>query len=811
MGRPRGDPAAPIVGRVASVEVIPAFLASPGDLADERADAREVVQQMNTMLGAPLGMRIELYGWEDQPPGYGRPQGQINPRVDDAELFIGLLWRRWGTPSGDGFTSGFEEEYRRAIARRDGGDVQPHIWLFFKDVEAGQLSDPGAELQKVLDFKVEVQAKREVLYKSFSSKNDWREQLLSLLANFLAERVQSRTTQDRSSPPATQEAAAPVAATEEPTETDPSLAQLVEALGSAANQIHEQNKSRPDNVTAARVLLAAFNWVSRGNTTSVIETHEANLLYRLRSQVEPTPNERLQLMRSMVTGDDLRPGWAWFTELPERRAPFLLAYLAVNDPNDAVRRAAVETLGDASLLEGALPDGVNPDEWEPDAFLAAVANDRAPLVQAAAMRLMGRAATDAAIERLRTATALPQTRTAATQGLVDALLYRDPGEALRLVATEDPYSLPAAREAKLISHAKDYDTESVNALRESRWPSIRKLGLRIADARDELTEPDTTEALDDSSADVRVLAIDLRLKHGWRVDDEMLKKAPNAMRLATRTLLGGHDADRMVALRRMSTEQELRFDLNWYLGQTPPYYEALGRDHFDSFGDQVRRDLDDGFQTFREESRAALEERFAGLDLTDLLQESDYTEAAFTAAALEVLAEHGGPEDRERVLRHLNDSNWQLRATALHALTRVGEAPDAAHAVREATGTDDGTADSRREAAEIAIALSPASANELLEATDPGVVRVAVAALSAEADGIESLNTLLNHQADDVRVAAVAKLASALGNDQLEAMLDAYLQQERYFYNVVVWLDRLVFAQEPFRTRFAKELGVGET
>jgi hypothetical protein len=70
--------------------------------------------------------------------------------------------------------------------------------------------------------------------------------------------------------------------------------------------------------------------------------------------------------------------------------------------------------------------------------------------------------------------------------------------------------------------------------------------------------------------------------------------------------------------------------------------------------------------------------------------------------------------------------------------------------------------------------------------------RLAVAALSA--DCIESLKTLLNHQADEVRVAAVAKLASTLSKDQLEAVLDTYLQQEQYFYNVYVGLDRLVFA-----------------
>jgi hypothetical protein len=539
-----------------------------------------------------------------------------------------------------------------------------------------------------------------------------------------------------------------------------------------------------------------------------MDTHEVNLMYRLRAQVVPTPSELVQLLRSMLTGYDVRPGWAWFSELPEGRVPFLLAYLALRDRDDGVRRAAIELMHDASLLEGALPDGVDPDDWAPDAFVAAIADDVAPSVQAAAMRLLGRAATDAAIERLRTAVQVPLLRGAAIEGLVHALLGRDATEALSLVATADPFSLPVSLTADLISHARDYEPQAVDALRQSRWATTRQLGLRIADERGELTQEDTVKALDDPSEDVRVLGVDLRLKHGWPVDDDVLKNLPSKVRLASRTLFGGIDADRTVALQRMRSEDELRSDVNWYMPQTPAHYEALGRDHFDSFGEQVRRDLDDGFGTFREESRAALEQRFPGLDISSLLEENDYAAPAFAAAALEVLSEHGSRDDRARVIQHLDATDRLLRMSALHALARVGEAPDAAYAVREATAADGGTSDTRRMAAEIAVALSPAAASELLEATDAGVVRVAVAALGAEADGIEKLKALLNHPADEVRVAAVAKLASTLDNNQLEATLDAYLQQDQHFYDVVVWLDRLLFAPEPFRGRFARELGI---
>ncbi len=97
--------------------VIKVFLASPGDLADERRRAKDVADEVNRTVGRTWGIAIELLGWEDTLPGAGRPQELINRDVDSCDLFIGILWRRWGQPTGE-YSSGFEEEFERARARR---------------------------------------------------------------------------------------------------------------------------------------------------------------------------------------------------------------------------------------------------------------------------------------------------------------------------------------------------------------------------------------------------------------------------------------------------------------------------------------------------------------------------------------------------------------------------------------------------------------------------------------------------------------------------------------------------------------------
>src|SRR5947209_7073287 len=95
-------------------KIVRVFLGSPGDLKLERQAARRVTEEFNKQWAEELGYQYEIIGWEDIPNAYGRPQAIINEDLRRCDLFIGLLWRRWGTPPDvDGqYSSGFEEELR---------------------------------------------------------------------------------------------------------------------------------------------------------------------------------------------------------------------------------------------------------------------------------------------------------------------------------------------------------------------------------------------------------------------------------------------------------------------------------------------------------------------------------------------------------------------------------------------------------------------------------------------------------------------------------------------------------------------------
>ena len=87
----------------------------------------------------------------------GRPQDLINEDVKKCDLFVLLLWRRWGTPSGK-YSSGTEEEFDLACKLHKERDRPKGIWLFFKDVPEEMMADPGVQLSKVIDFRKRIEA-----------------------------------------------------------------------------------------------------------------------------------------------------------------------------------------------------------------------------------------------------------------------------------------------------------------------------------------------------------------------------------------------------------------------------------------------------------------------------------------------------------------------------------------------------------------------------------------------------------------------------------------------------------------------------
>jgi hypothetical protein len=140
-----------------TVKIYKAFLASPGDTKEERVVAEKVVAEINQTLGEHKKFRLELLKWEnDTRPGFGKDgQDVINTQIGlDYDIFIGLMWKRFGTPTGRA-ESGTEEEFERAYKEfKEKGNIK--ILFYFNSSPIPQDGLDLTQLQKIQEFKGKV-------------------------------------------------------------------------------------------------------------------------------------------------------------------------------------------------------------------------------------------------------------------------------------------------------------------------------------------------------------------------------------------------------------------------------------------------------------------------------------------------------------------------------------------------------------------------------------------------------------------------------------------------------------------------------
>ena len=164
------------------------FLATPGGLDAERHIFREEVSHFNEDHAHEMGFVLVAKGWEQVPSGVGRPQGLIDKEVSGSDYLVALIWDRWGTPTSvdSQYSSGTQEELALALeCLRDQSMPMRDVAVYFKAVEERRLSDPGPQLEQVLQFKQELETRKELLYQTFDTAEEWRRQLRRLFMSWL--------------------------------------------------------------------------------------------------------------------------------------------------------------------------------------------------------------------------------------------------------------------------------------------------------------------------------------------------------------------------------------------------------------------------------------------------------------------------------------------------------------------------------------------------------------------------------------------------------------------------------------------------
>jgi hypothetical protein len=140
-----------------TTKIYKVFLASPSDTKGERGIVENIVNDINGTLGEHHNFIVKVLKWEtDTYPDFGEDgQDVINRQLGmDYDIFIGIMWKKFGTPTNRA-ESGTEEEFERAYEKHK-ASRNVKIMFYFNTAAIPQDQLDLKQIEKVQSFKKKV-------------------------------------------------------------------------------------------------------------------------------------------------------------------------------------------------------------------------------------------------------------------------------------------------------------------------------------------------------------------------------------------------------------------------------------------------------------------------------------------------------------------------------------------------------------------------------------------------------------------------------------------------------------------------------
>lgn len=803
------------------ISPIRVFLASPGDLVPERKAAREMVDRLNRLL-VQFGLFIELLAWEDTLPGFSRPQEKINEDVRSCDLFVGLIWRRWGQPTGE-YSSGFEEEFELARQLRiDTGS--PELWLFFKSIDEDLRADPGDQLIRVLQFKQSIQETHELFYKEFIDVEDWGPLLYDSLLQYVwdiyvstTERAISQVDKVVSSPP--EQVTQHRVKHEEADAQSVSLPSLFDIFSALEKSI-EENELESSSISSvlektqvARLYLLSSSYMS-SHTTNILDTHEINLIYNTIRDEDLSLRELYLLFRSIIADEHhVRPSWYFFREWKQGFLPDIIMELITSDTNLDVRINGLNLLSSMS-------DSIRYDYMSRDEFLEKLFRDQDENIVNAALSFI------LTTGNLADIPLLDKFASDKDWGYSETLYQIK----IQLIARNNVNDVLSSNEyldrinrttyiTLLEEHASSIDQENLHLGLEHEVDQVRYFSFRELLKRGVLEEASISEYLEDPYLPIRAESYSNLISSGKSFDIEDIKSASELSSSSSGSPRGSKLIDETISqesliyrnLRNLPGE-ELRESIDWFKPFGNLAYKAYMDAHFSENKETIQKDLENKFESLKASSSQKMLDNFGkvghkllddwGEDLHSFIQDK------FIASAIEVINNYDEPDFIDVIRPFVESTNRNVLKGTIEYLGKYGNQRDLPAIIKIAENSYD---DIQLVSTQVALSISQEKfelSAQFAASGQPLLVKQSVKSMLSNRDDIDfsQIKNFLFHQSDLTREAAIYVASEILTQDELGELLDEYIDNRQYFYNVVTWFDRFLYSPDYLSTYYMLKL-----
>jgi len=795
-------------------EILSIFIGSPGDLQEERKIAHNVVERINKNVGRNLGIYIELRGWEDTLPGYGtRPQEIINEELIECDIFVGLLWERWGTPPGgeNGYTSGFEEEYYLALEQKE-NDEMLDIFLFFKDMSESLKRDPGEQATQVLNYKESVEKDRKVFFDTFSESADWKELFNDVLNGYITKNFISQISASKEGEQTRQSKK----------DTDKDVIDTIESFEIIQTSLREEDYYSVDNINIAKTTLYTTSLLyTKVLTDQVLNTKVLHLLYSAREEIRlQRPETELILKTLLEDQDEIKTGWYWIN--PDINVSTIMTYFAESDALKEVRLQALEFLYQVSTEKTREISHKIIEEENPEIAIE-VAKQYSKLTDQNDIEFLQQIINERE----------EQLAKIAWSGIVHALMLENPNNAIDWIINSPPHNrgdfkkyLKEILSGADLNHQKKLLTTDDNKVRLITLNTIC----------DQLSIEELQDLSKDGNNDISSLALMELIKRDQEVredeiDDLFDKENPkNSSTYSTKLgdLLTNyspqvskyeHD-DLLYEYYKKQDADDLVKRISWSSIKSPIIYAVLVDKNYDKYKELLKEDINSGFSRIREKTIEDYRSKYGKRadEIIDTVTKYDnMTKGIFYKYAFQVLSQKVQKQDLEIAKEYLENPHFSyfkddILISILSMIEKVGDENETDLLLNILDISNYGV---KRKAASLLLKLDikdrKSYAQELFQQDEISIYKTLFNFSLDEEDvlNLDSVKDLTYKSNRNTRLAALSYLTKKLSIDNLKEFLDQYPSADEYdfyYYDVICWLDRIIYAPDSIKDYYYASL-----
>ena len=787
--------------KVDTSQVLNVFLGSPGDLGPEREIVEKAINRLNKKYGRAHKIRIDLSKWEDMTSGKGRPQGRINEVLKQTDLFIGLIWKKWGTPTGE-YTSGFEEEFVIASTQEN-----IEMWMFFKNIPEEDLANLSEDIEKVQKFKQKVIETKNLTFKPFNTE-EWETIIYDDLIQYCGELLSKRTSSESTLPLHLGTPNLP-----EMVKPKRKKKQKINVLNSLLSVVSKSNQENIDLNTRLRLFSLSTSLLYNTDIrTEYFANHEIHLLYKHLHPIELTPTELYLIFKTVIEDDSsLKCGWIWLKNYLSLPLNDLLLFLAKDASSEGLRAKAIYLLEKScsSIDLKRISSFLDLEEEKVISTILVIFGRLGALDEIVILDKMikGESGSISKIAWLaKTEILLRIDPLQALNHIVESSI-NEQGEFLpvlkKIFEIYSPQELIYAK--KLLTHWSE----------EVKFRVVQKLASILTD--DELKM-----LAADKAASIRGLALKEMIRRDYPIKladiSSAFKNKPKRGLLSSIWSLVdyGEDVTEEEVFKYFFarySEDELRKAINWLGTGKEVAYQVLVEKFFIKDKEVIESDLKTGFSRIKsnyiEESKAlySTKEELAKLDELD-----SYIKSKFLVRLVKGLEAVTEPEVLKlaRIALELDHGydRSEILSSILNIFDNFGEDQDVE---KIKSHFDDFKSDDKVKAVSVLLKLSRNNLDvvKFLLAKEEDRITRAVFLQALHNKKLISLKTAkeyLFHKRDSIRLAALAHISETWGPSQLKNILPEVLSNDSYFYNVVCYMDRLLYAHKSLKSVYKQDL-----